>query len=76
MSDSIKFIDEYGNAWYDNITMHSDTEGQCFMCQRPTHKIDVAYVAYYCGSFACDQAIRADLERLNPPGEGPMNWFE
>jgi hypothetical protein len=47
--------------WYDPMTLKG-SEGPCFVCKRPTDRIDLSFEAPYCGSPECEQQIRLDLE--------------
>ncbi len=57
--------DGYGTYWYDSCGMHEETVHPCFMCDQPTHRLDINFHAYFCNSDECNEAVRLDLERLN-----------
>lgn len=54
-----------GTYWYDPSTLHTDESGVCFICKRPTNRLDIDYHGHFCGSEECNDFIRQDLERLN-----------
>ncbi|AST15432.1 hypothetical protein SEA_SAMISTI12_247 [Streptomyces phage Samisti12] len=62
--------DSYGTYWYDPSGFHSDDPHVCFICGRPTGRIDIDYHGAFCNSEECNEVIRQDLERLNG---GPEN---
>ncbi|QNN98457.1 hypothetical protein SEA_LILMARTIN_249 [Streptomyces phage LilMartin] len=62
--------DSYGTYWYDPSGFHSDDPHVCFICNRPTGRIDIDYHGAFCNSEECNEVIRQDLERLNG---GPEN---
>ncbi|ASR77901.1 hypothetical protein FDI38_gp065 [Streptomyces phage Peebs] len=62
--------DSYGTYWYDPSGFHSDDPHVCFICGRPTGRIDIDFHGAFCNSEECNEVIRQDLERLNG---GPEN---
>lgn len=62
--------DSYGTYWYDPSGFHSDDPHVCFICHRPTCRIDIDFDGAFCNSEECNEVIRLDLERLNG---GPEN---
>jgi hypothetical protein len=62
--------DSYGTYWYDPSGFHSDEPHVCFICQRPTGRIDIDFHGAFCNSEECNEVIRLDLERANG---GPEN---
>jgi hypothetical protein len=59
------YEDDLGFTWVDPITFLADREGLCFICKGKTKRLDVCYDGYYCGSDACDEEIRKDLEKYD-----------
>ena len=57
--------DSYGTYWYDPSGFHSDEPHVCFICQRPTGRIDIDFHGAFCNSEECNEVIRLDLERAN-----------
>lgn len=57
--------DSYGTYWYDPSGFHSDDPHVCFICQRPTGRIDIDFHGAFCNSEECNEVIRLDLERAN-----------
>ncbi|QDH94069.1 hypothetical protein SEA_EVY_235 [Streptomyces phage Evy] len=57
--------DSYGTYWYDPSGFHSDDSLVCFICQRPTHRVDIDFHGAFCNSEECNEVIRLDLERAN-----------
>lgn len=57
--------DSYGTYWYDPSGFHSDDPHVCFICERPTSRVDIDFHAAFCGSEECNNRVRQDLERLN-----------
>ncbi|ASN73279.1 hypothetical protein SEA_WARPY_249 [Streptomyces phage Warpy] len=57
--------DSYGTYWYDPSGLHSDDPHVCFICQRPTSRIDIDFHGAFCNSEECNEVIRLDLERAN-----------
>lgn len=57
--------DGYGTYWYDPSGFHSDDPHVCFICSRPTSRIDIDFHAAFCNSEECNDDVRRDLERLN-----------
>lgn len=57
--------DSYGTYWYDPSGFHSDEPHVCFICQRPTSRIDIDFHGAFCNSEECNEVIRIDLERAN-----------
>lgn len=57
--------DSYGTYWYDPSGFHSDEPHVCFICNRPTGRIDIDFHGAFCNSVECNEVIRQDLERLN-----------
>lgn len=57
--------DSYETYWYDPSGFHTDVASVCFICERPTHRLDIDFHAHFCGSDECNQRVREDLERLN-----------
>jgi hypothetical protein len=51
--------------WYDPSGFHSDDSLVCFICQRPTSRIDIDFHGAFCNSEECNEVIRLDLERAN-----------
>ncbi|QBP30991.1 hypothetical protein KNU49_gp063 [Streptomyces phage EGole] len=62
--------DSYGTYWYDPSGFHSDDPHVCFICGRPTGRIDIDFHGAFCNSEECNEVIRIDLERANG---GPEN---
>lgn len=62
--------DSYGTYWYDPSGFHSDEPHVCFICQRPTGRIDIDFHGAFCNSEECNEVIRLELERANG---GPEN---
>lgn len=63
--------DGYGTYWYDPSGFHSDDPHVCFICGRPTGRIDIDFHGAFCNSEECNEVIRLDLERANGgPEEG------
>ncbi len=62
--------DSYGTYWYDPSGFHSDDPHVCFICGRPTGRIDIDFHGAFCNSEECNEVIRQDLERANG---GPEN---
>ncbi|QJD50960.1 hypothetical protein KNV00_gp059 [Streptomyces phage Bmoc] len=62
--------DSYGTYWYDPSGFHSDEPHVCFICSRPTGRIDIDFHGAFCNSEECNEVIRQDLERANG---GPEN---
>lgn len=57
--------DSYGTYWYDPSGFHSDDPHVCFICGRPTGRIDIDFHGAFCNSEECNEVIRLDLERAN-----------
>ena len=57
--------DSYGTYWYDPSGFHSDEPHVCFICGRPTGRIDIDFHGAFCNSEECNEVIRLDLERAN-----------
>lgn len=57
--------DSYGTYWYDPSGFHSDEPHVCFICNRPTGRIDIDFHGAFCNSEECNEVIRLDLERAN-----------
>lgn len=63
--------DSYGTYWYDPSGFHSDEPHVCFICGRPTGRIDIDFHGAFCNSEECNEVIRLDLEQANGgPEEG------
>jgi hypothetical protein len=59
-------IDAQGTTWLDPSGFKSTRgNGPCFICERPTRRIDINYGAYFCDRQECRDRIRADLEALD-----------
>lgn len=59
------YVDEYGGMWLDHSGWYKERAQPCFICKKPTHRLDIDYHGYYCMSTECEDFIRKDLERAN-----------
>jgi endogenous inhibitor of DNA gyrase (YacG/DUF329 family) len=68
------YTDGYGYYWYDSsgfrqtVTTEAGSKSilsPCFICGKPTDRVDIDYHGIFCNSEACNKQIDDDLRRIN-----------
>lgn len=60
------YTDEAGFTWIDRSGMLTEEKYPCFMCKRPTTRVDIDFHGYFCNSYACNLQIDQELKNDNP----------
>jgi hypothetical protein len=54
--------DGYGTLWYDPSGFHTDIPGACFICEKPTGRMDIDLNTYFCNRAECNNTFREQMD--------------
>lgn len=56
------YTDERGTTWINSNTFMGSHPEPCFICHKPTYRIDLCFEGHFCGEEGCWTAAAEDLK--------------